>query len=78
MKDSSDPSHDLEDDILDDGSGDTEANQRLINQLKSRIVELEMRGDHLMNEKEQLEVRRRGRGRRRRRRRKRCSYKLFK
>ena len=62
MKDSSDPSHDLEDDILDDGSGDTEANQRLINQLKSRIVELEMRGDHLMNEKEQLEVRRRGRG----------------
>nr|XP_045586653.1 uncharacterized protein LOC123748522 [Procambarus clarkii] len=34
---------------------DTEANQRLINQLRARIVELEMRGDHLMDEKVELE-----------------------
>lgn len=40
-----------------EGLEDAEANQRLINQLRARIVELEMRGDHLKMEKEQLEVR---------------------
>ncbi|XP_045138539.1 uncharacterized protein LOC123520364 isoform X3 [Portunus trituberculatus] len=55
MKDSSTTSHDPEGGASSGGSEDAEANQRLINQLKSRIVELEMRGDHLMNEKEQLE-----------------------
>lgn len=64
MKDSSSTSHDPEDGAPGDGSEDAEANQRLINQLKSRIVELEMRGDHLMSEKEQLEVRKERRTRR--------------
>ncbi|XP_064109139.1 LOW QUALITY PROTEIN: uncharacterized protein LOC135217304 [Macrobrachium nipponense] len=35
---------------------DPEANQRLINQLRARISELEVRGDHLKDEKEQLEM----------------------
>ncbi|KAG7169287.1 hypothetical protein Hamer_G022249, partial [Homarus americanus] len=57
MKDSSStPRDDDEDDENPNtAADDTEANQRLINQLKARIVELEMRGDHLMDEKEQLE-----------------------
>lgn len=60
MKDSSATSYDPEDETSCGGAEDAEANQRLISQLKSRIVELEMRGDHLMNEKEQLEVRTEG------------------
>lgn len=54
MKDSS--STPLEGGDPSTAADDAEANQRLINQLRARIVELEMRGDHLMEEKEQLEV----------------------
>lgn len=56
MKDPS-SSHDGEEGDVDPAatSGDPEANQRLINQLRSRIADLEIRGEHLMDEKVQLE-----------------------
>ncbi|XP_068202573.1 microtubule-associated protein futsch-like isoform X2 [Palaemon carinicauda] len=44
------------DDDLANVNDDPEANQRLINHLRARISELEARGDHLKDEKEQLEM----------------------
>ncbi|KAK7076938.1 hypothetical protein SK128_021469 [Halocaridina rubra] len=45
-----------EGDFLFMANDDPEANQRLINQLRARIAELEMQSDHLKEEKEQLEM----------------------